>query len=72
MLTSEQAIVEYDRGQARPDRLSQLRHGHYLRHVESMLDVYRKGIGVTRQELHRAVASSHLLGARFARVSHRA
>lgn len=55
MLTAEHAIVEYERGRARPDRLSQLRHGHYLRHAERMLDVYRNGIGRTRRELHEAV-----------------
>ncbi len=55
MLTAEQAIVEFDGGRARPDRLSQLRHGHYLRHADEMLNVYRTGVGATRQSLHKAV-----------------
>ena len=55
MLTAEHAIVNYDQGRARPDRLSQRQHGHYLRHAESMLDIYLNGLGMTRQALHRAV-----------------
>ena len=55
MLTSEQAIVEFEGGKARPDRLSQLRHGHYLQHAGRMLEVYREGVGLTRQALHQAI-----------------
>jgi len=55
MLTSDQSIVVYEKGQAFPDRLSQRAHGHYVRHAERMLGVYRAGLGRTRRELHREV-----------------
>jgi len=55
MLTSEQAIVEYDRGRAIPDRLVTNRHGHYRRYAQQMLDIYRTGVGRQRRELHRQV-----------------
>lgn len=55
MLTREFAIVAYKNGQALPDRLTRGRHGHYLRHAERMLTVYRRGLGRPRHELHRAV-----------------
>ncbi len=58
MLTRELTIAEYDfaRGVIVPDRLTMKSHGHYLDYAERMLDVYRRGIGRTRRELHRAVA----------------
>ena len=55
MLTSEQAIVAYDRGQAVPDRLKRRTHGQYRAYAERMLAAYRAGIGTTRREVHRAV-----------------
>jgi predicted nuclease of restriction endonuclease-like RecB superfamily len=55
MLTKEHAVAEYDRNKIIPDRLMQKLHGHYLQYAELMLDVYRQGIGKTRQELHRCV-----------------
>ena len=55
MITSDQAIVVFDRGRAIPDRLTRGRHGHYLELAERMLAVYRTGPGRTRRELHRAV-----------------
>ena len=58
MLTRELAIAEYDfaRGQVIPDRLTSKSHGRYLDYAEKMLDIYRRGAGLTRRELHRAVA----------------
>ena len=53
MLTSDQSIVNFEGGRAFPDRLLQGAHGHYLRHAERMLAVYRAGAGRTRRELHR-------------------
>lgn len=55
MLTRELAIAEYDSGQIIPDRLSRKTHRQYLGYAERMLEVYRAGIGRTRQELHRMV-----------------
>ena len=55
MLTSEHAIVEYSAGRAIPDRLDRGRHGHYLSHARRMLEVYRRGAGRQRRELHRRV-----------------
>jgi predicted nuclease of restriction endonuclease-like RecB superfamily len=55
MLTSELAIVAYERGRAVPDRLTRTSHGHYAAYAEKMLSVYRTGIGRTRVELHRSV-----------------
>ena len=57
MLTRELASAHYDTGRIIPDRLTRKHHGHYLGYAEQMLDVYRKGIGRTRRELHRAVWS---------------
>jgi len=58
MLTRELAIAEYDfaRGVIIPDRLTMKSHGRYLEYAERMLDVYRRGSGRTRRELHYAVA----------------
>ena len=55
MLTSEQAIVEFDRARAIPDRLVVGRHKHYARYAQQMLAVYAGGIGRQRRELHRQV-----------------
>jgi len=55
MLTSEQAIVVYERGRAMPDRLTRRTHAHYVGYAARMLDAYRSGVGQTRRELHRAV-----------------
>lgn len=55
MLTSELAIVDYQRGRAIPDRLTRRTHAHYLAYADRMLDLYRRGAGRTRRELHRAV-----------------
>lgn len=55
MLTSEHAIVVYDRGRALPDRLTRGAHGHYLAHAKRLLSVYQTGIGRTRRELHRSI-----------------
>ncbi len=53
MLTSEQAIVAFEGGRAIPDRLVTVKHRHYLDHARRMLEVYRKGIGRQRRDLHR-------------------
>ncbi len=55
MLTSEQAIVVYERGRAFPDRLTQRTHAHYVDYARRMLLAYQHGIGQTRRELHRSV-----------------
>jgi len=55
MLTKDLAIAEFESGRIIPDRLTQKLHGKYLDYAEQMLEVYRKGIGRTRRELHRAV-----------------
>ena len=55
MLTSEHAIVEYDRGTAIPDRLVTGKHRHYPQYAQQMLEIYRNGIGRQRRELHRQV-----------------
>ena len=59
MLTRELAIADYDfqAGQVLPDRLTRTHHAQYARYAEQMLHVYRKGIGRTRRELHRAIGS---------------
>lgn len=58
MLTREQAIADYDFAMARvyPDRLTRNAHRQYLDYAERMLACYRNGVGMTRRELHRAVA----------------
>ncbi len=55
MLTSEHAIVEYKAGRAFPDRLTQSNHRDYLEYAGQMLDVYTRGIGITRRRLHRQI-----------------
>jgi len=55
MLTSEHAIVVYERGKAVPDRLTRVSHVQYVGYAERMLAVYRAGVGKTRRELQRAV-----------------
>jgi len=55
MLTSEQAIVAYERGRAVPDRLTRRAHAHYEEYARRMLLAYRHGVGTTRRELHRSV-----------------
>jgi predicted nuclease of restriction endonuclease-like RecB superfamily len=58
MLTRELAIAEFDfeRGLSLPDRLTTKSHSSYLEYAGRMLDVYRRGAGRTRRDLHRAVA----------------
>jgi predicted nuclease of restriction endonuclease-like RecB superfamily len=55
MLTSEQSIVEFDRGRVVVDRLTQGRHRHYIQYADRMLVIYRRGIGQQRRWLHRQV-----------------
>jgi predicted nuclease of restriction endonuclease-like RecB superfamily len=54
MLTRAHAIAVYDHGRVMPDRLTRTRHAAYLAHAERLLELYRRGIGRTRRELHRA------------------
>jgi predicted nuclease of restriction endonuclease-like RecB superfamily len=58
MLTREQAIAEYDfsRGLIIPDRLTLKSHARYVAYAERMLEIYRRGAGTTRRELHQRVA----------------
>jgi uncharacterized protein len=55
MLTKEQGIVRYKDGQVFPDRLDQRKHARYVAHAERMIELYRRGIGKTRRELHEGV-----------------
>ncbi len=55
MLTRELAIAEYDSGQVKPDRLSRTRHSHYSGLAESMLRIYRDGVGRMRQQLRSSI-----------------
>ncbi|MFO1065894.1 MAG: DUF790 family protein [Pirellulales bacterium] len=53
MLTREMAISTFQNNRIVPDRLTRARHAHYPDLAARMLDVYRNGIGCTREELHR-------------------
>ena len=55
MLTRELAIAEYNSGQIKPDRLTRRTHGQYLQLADSMLSVYRNGLGRTRQQLRATI-----------------
>lgn len=55
MLRRDHAIAEYQGGKVIPDRLGQKQHGHYLGYAQRMLDIYARGVGQNRRELHRAV-----------------
>jgi uncharacterized protein len=57
MLTSAQSIIEYDdaTGTVQPDRLTRGGHAHYLAYAQRMLQVYQRGIGRPRRELHREI-----------------
>lgn len=57
MLTSDQSIVEFKAGRAIVDRLTQSRHGHYVRYAERMLAIYSDGKGRQRRQLHRDIES---------------
>ena len=57
MLTRELAIAEYDSGQIKPDRLTRTRHSHYSSLAESMLSIYRNGVGRMRQQLRSSIHS---------------
>ncbi len=57
MLTRELAIAEYDSGQIKPDRLKRTRHSHYSSLAESMLSIYRNGVGQMRQQLRSSIQS---------------
>ena len=55
MLTRELAIATYDRGRLIPDRLTRRSHAPYIDLSQSMLEIYRNGIGKSRRSLHTAV-----------------
>ncbi len=57
MLTRELAIAHCDwqHGSVIPDRLTRQSHADYRRYASEMFEIYREGIGKTRQELHRKV-----------------
>jgi predicted nuclease of restriction endonuclease-like RecB superfamily len=55
MLTREHGIVVYERGKALPDRIGGADLIRYGDHAQTMLNVYRLGLGQTRQELHRSI-----------------
>ena len=57
MLTSEHAIVEFEGGCARPDRLLRTTHEHYVDYARRMLAIYRDGLGRRRRDLHHDVAA---------------
>jgi uncharacterized protein len=57
MLTSQEALYEVDFAARRiyPDRLNRKTHGQYATIAEKLLNIYRNGIGKSRQQLHREV-----------------
>ncbi len=55
MLTSEQAIVNFEGDRAVPDRLLKATHRHYVQYARAMVQVYRNGKGERRRQLHRGV-----------------
>ena len=55
MLTRELAIATFDRGRLIPDRLTRVSHAPYIGLSQSMLEVYRNGVGKSRRSLHTAV-----------------
>lgn len=59
MLTADLCIQKFEKGRVMADRLTQTRHAHYVVLAERMLQIYQRGVGRTRQELHRSV--EHLL-----------
>lgn len=58
MIRTEHAIVHYDFRQmtASADRLEQRRDAHYLPIAERLVELYRGGVGRSRQSLHHDVA----------------
>jgi len=57
MLTREHGIAVYDGALVHPDRLTRRQHSHYIDLAEKMLDIYRRGCGRIRRELHRDIHS---------------
>jgi predicted nuclease of restriction endonuclease-like RecB superfamily len=55
MLTRALAIADYDRGRIHPDRLHRRTHAQYAGYAQRMLEVYRRGLGRTRRDLHRDI-----------------
>lgn len=55
MLTRELAIVAYEGKHAFPDKLTHKKHGHYVDYARRMCELYSRGLGRTRRELHRDV-----------------
>jgi len=57
MLTRDESIaaVDYHRGLVIPDRLNQRTHAAYKSLAEQILEVYRRGVGKRRRELHQEV-----------------
>lgn len=53
MLSKDLAIYTCSRGRAYPDRLTRRTHAHYVGLVGRLIDLYRRGAGRTREELHR-------------------
>ncbi len=58
MLTRQHGVANFDfaTGRYLPDRLTRNAHAQYVGLAERMLELYRSGVGRTRQELHRGVA----------------
>jgi uncharacterized protein len=59
MLTSEQALAEYDfaRGAILPDQLTRTAHAHYLPVADQLLQIYASSLGETRQQVHQRAES---------------
>lgn len=59
MLTSEQALAEFDfqNGAIIPDRLTRPAHAHYLSAAERLLQTYSNSLGATRQRVHQRAES---------------
>ena len=51
MLTKEETLLRVEDGRVLPDKLVQSLHSHYLAFAEEMLEIFRQGIGQTREEL---------------------
>ena len=55
MLTRELAIAKFENGELVPDRLSRKSDAAYIGYADSMLAIYRNGVGLSRRSLHQAV-----------------
>ena len=57
MLTRDHALVRYSGSRVIPDRLNKKEHPHYVQLAKKMVDIYQRGEGQTRSDLHRRIAA---------------